>query len=192
MDILVKNISKHYGDLKVLDNVSLTFRQNQITCLMGISGGGKTTLLHILMKLIKPEQGKIEGLADLRMAAVFQEDRLCEDFDAITNVRLAVGNKVLIPEIKEAFDRVGLKEYENKPVRLLSGGMKRRVAIVRALLFHADVYLMDEPFKGLNEELKNQVIDYVKEKLEEKTVIIVTHEREEASRLGATVVMLSE
>lgn len=187
MDITVNHITKSYQGKKVLENVSMKFLSNKITCIMGTSGVGKTTLLHILMGLIKPDEGSIEGLEGKTISAVFQEDRLCEAFDAITNVRMVIGNKKSTREICDEFRQVSLESYEGKQVSQLSGGMKRRVAIVRAVMMEADLYIMDEPFKGLDEELKRQVILYVKEKLKGKTVIIVTHEKSEVELLSAVL-----
>jgi len=190
MNIELKNISKRYGEKIVLNQLNIEFIEHQITCIMGPSGVGKTTLIHMLMGLVKADSGKMQGLEGKRITAVFQEDRLCESVDAIKNVLLVCDKKITDIQVMEEFREVGLIEYENKPVAQLSGGMKRRVTIVRALLPESDIIIMDEPFKGLDDELKKQVINYMKQKTKGKTVIIVTHDKEEVHALSAELITL--
>lgn len=192
MDIVIKDICKSYAGKLVLDHITLTLPENKITCIMGPSGKGKTTLIHILMDLVKADYGQISGMDGRRISAVFQEDRLCEGMDAISNVRIVCGKRTTESEIEKEFQALRLTDYRGKPVNKLSGGMKRRVAIARAIMADAEVYIMDEPFKGLDEELKEQVIIHVKQKLKGKTVIIVTHDKLDAVLLDAQVVPLGE
>ena len=184
MDILVKNIEKSFGQQAVLKDFSFTFPAGKTTCIMGESGCGKTTLLRILMGLEKPDGGSISGIQKGRVGAVFQEDRLCENLSAAANLRL-VRKHLPQEEIEEAFREVRLEDAWKKPVRELSGGMKRRVAILRALLAEADCIIMDEPLKGLDEETKEQTIRYIRSRTDGKTLIVVTHEEKEAEMLGA-------
>lgn len=190
MSIRFIQITKKYKETIVFQDFSTEFAEHETICIMGSSGGGKTTLLHILMGLVKPDAGKVEGMEGKRMAAVFQENRLCEGLDALKNVQMVCDKKTTPETIEAEFEKVGLKEYKNKPVSALSGGMKRRVAIVRALMAVSDVVIMDEPFKGLDEELKEQVMDYVKVKTQGKTLLVVTHEKTEAEALNAMIINL--
>ncbi len=158
---------------------------------MGPSGCGKTTLLHILLGLHSIDSGEITGLEDKRPAVVFQENRLFEQQDAFTNIRAVLKHSVSDELLAKEFHKIGLTDYRNKPVSELSGGMKRRVAILRALMAEdTNLILMDEPFKGLDEALKIQVMQYVKEKTQDKTVIFVTHDKEESDALDATLILL--
>ena len=184
MDILVKNIEKSFGQQTVLKDLSYTFPAGKTTCIMGESGCGKTTLLRIMMGLEKPDEGSVSGIQKGRVAVVFQEDRLCENLSAAANLRL-VRKHLPQEEIEEAFREVRLEDAWKKPVRELSGGMKRRVAILRALLAEADCIIMDEPLKGLDEETKEQTIRYIRSRTDGKTLIVVTHEEKEAEMLGA-------
>lgn len=152
---------------------------------MGRSGGGKTTLIKLLMGLEKPTEGSIEGLFGKKLSAVFQEDRLCENLSAAANIRLVCRNHVSDEELKSAFQRVCLNEVWRKPVRELSGGMRRRVAILRALFAEYDFLILDEPLKGLDEETKQKTAVYILEKTQGKTVLVVTHDEEEAKLLRA-------
>ena len=183
-DIIVSNVKKQFGQKLVLDQFNAVFPSGKTTCIMGPSGCGKTTLLHLLLGLEKPDAGTIEGVHDLKLAAVFQEDRLCEEFDAITNVKIAVSEEITIARIQEHFRLLELSDYENKPVSSLSGGMRRRVAIARAMLAESDLVIMDEPLHGLDEKLKEKVLSYLKSVVTGKTTIIVTHNGEEARFLA--------
>jgi len=189
-DIILENITKSFnGGRKVLDNLSLTVPIGKTTCIMGESGSGKTTLLRIIAGLEKEFDGKISGLPK-RISFVFQEDRLCEEFSAISNLRLVANKKVSKETIISHLTELGLDDSLKKPVSEFSGGMKRRVAIARAIIFNADLLILDEPFKGLDDKLKTSVMDYVKKHTVDKTVICVTHDEDEAKYLGAETVLL--
>lgn len=190
LNIRLTKVSIGFQSKTVFRHLNLEIAEHRITCIMGPSGVGKTTLIHMIMGLLKPEEGKIEGLEGRKIAAVFQEDRLCEAADAITNVQIVQKNKVSAEIIKAEFAKVGLTDYENKPVSQLSGGMKRRVAIVRALSAESDIIIMDEPLKGLDEALKLQVTNYIKDKVQGKTVIIVTHDKEDITVFDAELITL--
>lgn len=191
MDIRLNNISKQYNNSIVLNKINLIFKEGQINCIMGPSGIGKTTLLRILMGLEKADSGEIQGLEDKRIAAVFQEDRLIEHWDAILNVKLTCDKDISNSQIEQMFAEVDLREYKDKPVQNLSGGMRRRVAIIRALLSPSNLVIMDEPFKGFDARLKQKVIAQVKEKTQGKTVICVTHEGDEVEALQANLILLN-
>jgi NitT/TauT family transport system ATP-binding protein len=191
MNIKVSGLCKSFNGQQVLDDINMTFSEGAITCIMGTSGVGKTTLAYILMGLYKPDSGEITGLSKKKLSAVFQEDRLIEHWDAIKNIMLVSKKDVTRQQVKEHLSRIGLTEYEGKAVSSLSGGMRRRVAIVRAILSEYDVLLMDEPFKGLDEDLKVQVINYVKENTKGKTLIVITHDKDEVARLDAGLITMS-
>ncbi len=188
-DITVSNINKKFGNQTVFSGFSATFPAQQLTCLMGSSGCGKTTLLNMLMGFLKPDSGQIHGTS-LKKSAVFQEDRLCEDFGALANIRLVCDIKYNLQEIVAHLTQIGLADSLSKPVKEYSGGMKRRLAIVRAILAPYDLLFLDEPFKGLDEETKQITIAYVKQFTQGKTVIMVTHSTEEATALGGQVLAL--
>ncbi len=185
MDILVDRLCKSYGSEKVLTDFTCTFPEGKLTCIMGRSGGGKTTLIRILLGLEKADKGRVEGLSGKKIRAVFQEDRLCENLSAAANIRLVCKTHLSDEELKAAFQRVCLEEVVGKPVRELSGGMKRRVAILRALFSEYDCLILDEPLKGLDEETKRQTVSYLLEQTKGKTVLAVTHEEEDTVLLKA-------
>mgnify|MGYP000885255608 CR=1 FL=1 len=192
MNINISNLTKKYGKKEIFKNFSLEIEAGKVTALMGKSGFGKTTLIRILMGLEKYDKGKITGLENQKISTVFQEDRLCENLSAITNISIVCEKETSIREISAELEKIGLKESQNKPVKTLSGGMKRRVAIIRCIMAKSDIIIFDEPLKGLDEITKKNVIRYLKEKIRGKTVIIVTHDIEEARQLDGTIVNLEK
>lgn len=189
MAIVIGNLTKSYGDKLALPPFSCTLETGEIVCLLGQSGCGKTTLLRLLLGLETPTGGTVTGLPD-RISAVFQEDRLCPSFSAVTNVSLALGRQVPRAEIVALLTELGLGDALTKPVRELSGGMQRRVSIARSLLCPADLFLMDEPFKGLDEATRQRVMDAVLARTKGKTLLVVTHDPEEAAYLSGRVVRM--
>lgn len=177
--IEIKNLSKSYGDNKVIDKFSLVLPEGETSVIMGQSGCGKTTLLKVIMGLESPDGGEITGVG--RVSAVFQEDRLAEEFSPCKNVVLASG--CTVSEAEKILASLGLKESIHQPVSSLSGGMKRRVAIARALSAEYDLIIMDEPLKGLDEETKISVMDVIRSHCRNKTALIVTHDENEANAL---------
>lgn len=177
--IRVTNISKTYGKKQVLDRFSAQIEEGQTIAVMGKSGGGKTTLLRILMGLETADSGTVEGISSRKMSAVFQEDRLCENLSVMANIRL-VNPSCPKERILEEMKKIDLYGCENQPVRELSGGMKRRTALLRALLATYDILFLDEPFKGLDETTREKTARYARESSRGRTVILVTHDRKEA------------
>lgn len=181
--INIKQISKAFGDKQILSDLSLCIEEGITTCIMGPSGCGKTTLLRIISGLETADEGEIISDAK-RLSFVFQEDRLSENYTAVSNIKFVVGKSVPRKTIIEMLTEFGLEDSMNKPVRELSGGMKRRVAIARALCAPYDLLMMDEPLRGLDEKLKQSVMNTIKQKTKGKTVILVTHDTSEAEFLG--------
>lgn len=181
--IYIRNVTKTFGDKVVFKNLTMEISEEQITCIMGPSGTGKTTLLRMLMGVEQADSGTIEGVFGHKLSVVFQEERLCEQLNAIDNIRL-VNPIYTKQEVKQELARLGLSDSDQQPVSKLSGGMRRRVSILRALLAEYEVLFLDEPFQGLDNALKEQVIDYLKESVYKKTVVVVTHDIQEAKKLG--------
>lgn len=187
MYITIEKLNKAYVEKQVLLDFSARIPLGKTTVIMGPSGCGKTTLLNILMGFLTPDSGYIENLPE-KVSAVFQEDRLCEDFSALSNVSMVLTEQSEKPV--ELLTKLGLGADLNKPVRTLSGGMKRRVAIARALCYDGDLLILDEAFKGLDEETRKTVIDVVRQETAGKTVIAVTHDPEEADCLSDNIIKM--
>lgn len=173
-------VSKAFEGRPVLRNVTLTLERGGHYCLMGPSGSGKTTLLNLLMGLTKPDSGQIEMQPGLRISAVFQENRLLEGMTAEANIRLVAPESA--QNARNLLLELGIGEESLPlPVRAYSGGMKRRAAIARALLAQYDLLLLDEPYKGLDEDTRQQVQTIVERMTAGKTVLMVTHDPEDAA-----------
>ena len=189
--IRIEHISKSYDHELVLNDVSLTLTKGRIYCLMAPSGTGKTTLFRILLGLEHADSGQIDGLNAMQLSAVFQEDRLLEGYTALENLRFATGRHYTNEELTTALLRLLPADALAKPVHEFSGGMKRRTAILRAILAASDFIIMDEPFTGLDAETKLQTIDLIREYCDGKLVLISTHNPEDAGLLGAEIITLS-
>lgn len=184
-DLILENICKKYGEKTVLQDVSFVFPGGRRTCIMGPSGCGKTTLLRIILGLETSDAGTMTGRPE-RLSAVFQENRLFEDFSALSNVA-AVCSKEDKGKIEEHLTALGLGDSLTKPVRTLSGGMKRRVAIARAVLAPGELMILDEPFTGLDKDTKAVVLEYLKTHTQGRTLILVTHDPAERDALAHRV-----
>ena len=171
-------LSKSFDGKPVLTNFSARLEKGRKYCLMGASGSGKTTLINLFLGLMKPDNGTIHRAPELKMSAVFQEDRLLEQMTAAANIALV--SKAANSEIEKLLTQLGISaESLPQPVSTYSGGMKRRVALARALLAEYDVLFLDEPYKGLDEATRSQVMQIVDRYTKGKTVLLITHDKEE-------------
>lgn len=192
------DISKSFRDIKVLDQLSLSIPKGETTCLLGPSGCGKTTLLRIIAGIIPPDLGTLDDFKDKSFSFVFQEDRLLPWKTAAENIRLVLKNKFHEEIIKDIIDKhldlVKMKDYASYYPHQLSGGMRQRISFARAFSFPSEVILLDEPFKGLDHVLKQQLMENVRSILsnDRRTVIYVTHDPEEAAFFGKKIIVLSD
>ena len=178
----VENLTVQYGGTAVLENFSAEFPDGGVTAVSGRSGCGKTTLLAVLLGLRRPDGGTVSGFR--QPSAVFQEDRLLPFLSAEKNIAVTAG--CTEAEAGEALLSVGFDAADRgKRAFELSGGMARRVAIVRAMLAPGDAVLLDEPFKGLDERTRAQVVRFVCENRRGRTMVVVTHDPRDAEALHA-------
>lgn len=173
-EIRVQNLCKTYGDHVVLYNLSFTAGVG-VTRILGRSGAGKTTLLRILLGLDQPDSGSLFG-TNCRWAAVFQEDRLLRHLDAENNLRFALGSAYNAAAAKTLLGELGLADVGSKPICEYSGGMKRRLALARALLAPSDALILDEPFTGLDEENRSIALRCILHAAQTKPVLLASHE----------------
>ncbi len=173
-EIRVQNLCKTSGDHVVLHNLSFTAGVG-ITRILGRSGAGKTTLLRILLGLDQPDSGSLFG-TNCRWAAVFQEDRLLGHLDAEDNLRFALGSAYNAAAAKTLLGELGLADVGSKPICEYSGGMKRRLALARALLAPSDALILDEPFTGLDEENRSIALRCILHAAQTKPVLLASHE----------------
>lgn len=188
MLIQFRDITKIYDGKKILDRINLsidTVSDSRDVLLKGPSGIGKTTLLRIMAGIENSDSGSIEitmgeaagGGKKLRIGMVFQENRLLEQFSAVENVT-CVDSMISRTRAVEELKKVLEEEALDKPVRELSGGMQRRVAIVRAMLPASDLLIMDEPLTGLDHETRDRVIRYILENKGRRPLIMASHDTE--------------
>ena len=185
-------IEKSFGGKKVLDGVSLDIKKGDVVMLYGMSGCGKTTLLRIAAGLEKEDKGTVEKNG--KIAVVFAEARLFPTATVLENITLVMREdkqtaKRKAAEILKAF---GLSDVENLYPHELSTGMAARVSLARAVAYDADIYLMDEPFKSLDGEIKSLVMAYLKAFLKQKTTLIISHDEAEADAMGGMVCRMAD
>ena len=185
----IRGLSKRFGEKTLFEDLSLTVDRPMI--LWASSGWGKTTLLCILMGLETPSSGTVSGVG--RVGAVFQEDRLCPQLTAVQNVELVLENTKsdYKQQIVRDLQQLGLDEAAlDLPVRKLSGGQKRRAALLRAVWAESDTLLLDEPFTGMDPETMKKAASLLKERCQRKPVLLATHDREAIGELGWPVLRL--
>lgn len=168
MIIEVKNVSKSYGDKKVLEDFSLNIESEHAYVVTGGEGAGKTTLVRIILGLENPDKGKVGLLGDYKYpyivsGTVFQDDRMVMSLNAVDNVYM-VSNKLFRETVTEELLKLLPEEAIYKPVKELTKGQRRMVAIARACCIPNDVLIMDEPFDGLSEDERNTAIKFVRDK----------------------------
>lgn len=178
--ISFSDLVKCYDGRTVLNGVSAVCEPGQTCRLAGPSGSGKTTLLRILARLTLPDSGQVT--VPPRCSMVFQEDRLCEDYSALKNVELVTGDR---RKAKEALSRLLDREALDGPCSRLSGGMKRRVSLVRAMEVDSDYVLLDEPFTGMDGETMCRAQAYIRERQGGRMVVIASHILPEAPDLSS-------
>ncbi len=188
--ISLQNITHRYDGHTVIDNLSFSFPETGIVALMGRSGLGKTTLLRLLAGLETPGEGRIINTYQ-KTAVAFQESRLIPWLDCEKNITFVLSGEnessKVAQDLLSAFE---LDTYKNALPGALSGGMKQRVSLARALATRADLLLLDEPFSALDDALKSRVIPLIQTANPDGLTVIVTHDIEEAHALGATVLSL--
>lgn len=177
----IENLSVQYGDRVVFSNFHLEIADGEITCILGNSGVGKTTLIHHIST--KAQQG------DKKIAVAFQDPRLFDHLTVLENLKLiGYGEK----EIVQVLEKLGLEKKIYSYPNQLSGGEKQRVNFARAFLSEADLLLLDEPFFSLDVKLKLRLIKLLIEEKSQKTIVFVTHDIDEALMLSNRIILLKE
>lgn len=175
----IKNLSLSYEGERVIEQFSLHVDKGEKIALMGPSGCGKTSLLEAIAGLLKPDKGTVS--VNGRISCVFQEPRLLPWLSALKNVNVVLSDSAATEdEAAKWLEAVGLYEDAHKLPSQLSGGMQQRVNIARALAYGGDVLLLDEPMKGMDAETAEAVAELIKSSAKDKTLILVTHDEEEA------------
>lgn len=191
MNIEIRNLTKNFGDQVLFRDFNLDIVERQTTAIIGESGLGKTTLLRMIAGLDDAYTGQITNVPD-RLTFLFQEDLLLPWKNVVENIVFPVQEIFSDLEMQEKTEDLlaltQLTGHEAKYPDALSGGMRRRVALCRALIYPADLLLLDEPFSGLDSAMRNRIADRVLSRLSgEKTIVIVTHNESIISRCDQTI-----
>lgn len=175
----------------VLQNLQLELADGELLALMGPSGCGKSTLLNLIAGLLKPTAGELKTDSRL-LAYVFQEPRLFPWLTVEQNLRAVLPPKADAAAIADALALVELPDVGKLYPAELSGGMKTRISLARAVVYGGDLMLLDEPFAALNEELRSRLLQRLKERLKAQgaSAVLVTHQREDAVAFADRIVEL--
>ena len=198
MSLHIINLHKSYDDLLLFSNFNLDFAEGEITCILGPSGGGKTTLLNIIAGLVEPNGGNLVGFNGKVLSYIFQDPRLLpwqtvqENIEfVLTDAYEQTQRQTIASRFIKLVELTGFASYYPSQ---LSGGMRQRVAIARAFAYPSDLILMDEPLKGLDVKLKMNLLKAFSRiwQADKRTVIFVTHDVDEALMLGNTIIVLGD
>lgn len=191
-EIVFSKITKRFGEHVVFDGLDLRISATGITALMGPSGCGKTTLLSLLLGLEAPDAGTVSN-PHTAISCAFQDPRLVPWLNATENVALVLtgqSNQEKNGVAVKMLSRLGLADAVKKLPAELSGGMQQRVSLARAFVAPHTLLLLDEPFRGLDEENKRTVCELIRTLGEDRSVLLVTHDEGDVAALGATLIRL--
>ncbi|WP_029606598.1 ABC transporter ATP-binding protein [Companilactobacillus farciminis] len=195
--ITIKNVNKTYNNLTALHDVSLDIKQGEFIALVGMSGGGKSTLLRLIAGLEQPTNGSVQiNSNDTKslIRVMFQEDRLLPWMSVLDNLSFGSKDKNTKAHAKELLDLVELGDYADHFPNQLSGGQKQRVALARALMRHPKILLLDEPLGALDALTRRKMQDLILDICQKQnlTTILVTHDVEEAARMADRIVVMKD
>lgn len=183
--IKADHISLSFAEKKVLQDLTIQLPDSGVVAIQGPSGCGKTSLLRILSGLLQPDSGKVTGFENRKIGIVFQEDRLLPWKSVLENVTITGCGRQQAIALLQALE---LAETPDCLPKELSGGMKRRVSIARALAYTKDVLFLDEPFNGLDPEVKHKTASLISGSA--KLIIVITHDETETRLLSDTPVLI--
>lgn len=201
----INNISKSFGQLNTLENVSLSLKENQFVTILGPSGSGKSTLFNIISGLLLPDEGEVLIESEIytgktgRVSYMHQKDLLLPWKNILENVCVPLNlngysNKGAKEKALKYFKLFGLDGFEKKYPNQLSGGMRQRASLLRTYLFSNDIMLLDEPFGGLDAITKRRMQQWLLEVFEDlkSSVLFITHDIDEAIFLSDKVYILTD
>ena len=214
ISIKIVNLHKSFNGQKVLDGISLEVETGKITVIIGKSGGGKSVLLKHIIGLLKPDEGEIwvddveitrtneKGLNDVRkkFGMLFQEAALFDSMDVFDNVAFPLRELTKMPEreidkiVEDRLKKVGLLSFTNKMPSELSGGMRKRVGLARALALDPSIILFDEPTSALDPIISLTILDLIKETQTyfKKTYLVISHDILGMFRIADKIAMLND
>jgi ABC-type multidrug transport system ATPase subunit len=167
--MIIDGLTIKYNDKTVIDGLSVNIEKTEKVAIIGVSGVGKTSLIKAMLSLVDFD-GKIADVP--QFSVVFQEDRLVQELSVKNNILLACPNL----NVEKVLEEIGLREEKDKKVKTLSGGMKRRVAVARALAIESEMLIADEPFVGLDIATKTKLTSVLRSHLQDKGLLLITHD----------------
>ena len=191
-DVEFRHVCKAYGANEVLRRATFMLPGGGVRCLMAPSGSGKTTLFRVLLGLEHADSGEIRGISPGRISMMFQEDRLCETLTPVENVALVLPAETRRADVAALLAGILPTDCLGQPAMELSGGMRRRVSLARAVASPSDLIVLDEPFAGLDQATKEKVIAFVLRHRAGRTLLVATHGEDDARLLGAERVNLAD
>ena len=200
MILKVKNIKKSFKNAEAISDISLSLNRGEVAAILGPSGCGKSTLLNIISGLDKADFGSIDfKINNPKISYMFQEDALLNSKNVYKNTTLGLDlvhtkDEKSYKFVNDLLREYGLDNYKKASIKSLSGGMKKRVSLIRALAIKPDFLFLDEPFSALDYYSRIEVSEDVLKKVREEdiTVIIITHDIEEAITLADKIIVLSK
>lgn len=195
--ISIKDVNKMYHNLTALHDVNLNINQGEFIALVGMSGGGKSTLLRLIAGLEQPTNGSVtinEADSKSLMRVMFQEDRLLPWMTVLDNLSFGSKDKNTKAHAQELLELVELGEYADHFPNQLSGGQKQRVALARALMTNPKILLLDEPLGALDALTRRKMQDLILNICQKQnlTTILVTHDVEEAARMADRIIVMKD
>ena len=187
MSIKLKNVTFSYKDTPVLKDFSLDVKNGEAVSLVGVSGSGKTSVARLILGLEKAIDGIIEK--PQKISAVFQEDRLFNGLSVEKNISIVAKEN---DRTKYLLKRANLESVSTKKIWQLSGGMKRRIAILRAINYGGDAIILDEAFNGIDSQNKRLMADLILEEYKDKPILLISHIKEDAELFNAREVKLEK
>lgn len=190
--IKLKNVTKKFNNKSIFEDLNIEIEKNKITTITAKSGFGKTTLARMIAGLDNDYEGIIElsnGLTKKDISIMFQEDRLIENLTVYKNLKLVKNDRDLILDYLIDFE---LETKMDMLVSKLSGGMKRRIALIKALLLDKKILILDEPLNGLDSKIKLKIIELIKEiqKKKKLTIIFISHNEQDIANISDNVIEL--
>ena len=183
--MIIDGLTIKYNDKTVIDGLSVNIEKTEKVAIIGVSGVGKTSLIKAMLSLVDFD-GKIADVP--QFSVVFQEDRLVQELSVKNNILLACPNL----NVEKVLEEIGLREEKDKKVKTLSGGMKRRVAVARALAIESEMLIADEPFVGLDIATKTKLTSVLRSHLQDKGLLLITHDLLQAYDMCDRIIVIDK
>ncbi|RVU55536.1 ATP-binding cassette domain-containing protein [Anaerosphaera multitolerans] len=186
MNIAVKNLKKSFDGQLLFENLSFELKDGDVLGILGKSGKGKTTLINILLGLEKSDEGEVTYSEEPCFSVVFQENLLFEEKTVYENVKFVCDSKEMILKL---LNEIGLGDYLNSKVSILSGGMKRKLSLVRAAAKEGNIFITDEAIREVDSVNKNKMVEFLMEHRGNNPLIYITHDEEDLKLIGANKII---